>query len=184
MRPSLQAWSGPTSVSTSPHVEGDTPYPARQPLRLKMTPRLVHANSLDGAWWPRSIDLIEELPALLHAVSKRIGRIRGVLLNQDEWLPTPVDWTPASNHRVRIGWYGHQEAHMAVLIGDSAKRVDLLVIPVEYDAASASAAMSIATTMGNTLNGPETLRAAALPSRVPSPQASNETGAANAAVSR
>lgn len=150
-------------------------------LRLRMTPRLVHANRLDGAWWPRSTDLIIELPQLLDAVSRRIGRIRGVLLNQEEWLPTPVDWTPAGNHRVRIGWYGHQEAHMAVLIGDSAKRVDLLVIPCSDDPRSASAAMALATAMGNTLSGPEALRAAGSPSRLASQQAGPGSGGAHVA---
>ncbi|PZS15001.1 MAG: hypothetical protein DLM57_13495 [Pseudonocardiales bacterium] len=148
-----------------------------------MTPRLIHANRLDGAWWPRSADLITELPPLLHAVSKRIGRIRGVLLNQDEWLPTPVDWTPAGNHRVRIGWYGHQEAHMAVLIGDSAKRVDLLVIPSGDDPTSASAAMTLATAMGNTLTGPEALHAASVSGRLADQQAGSNPGGASASIS-
>jgi Family of unknown function (DUF5994) len=163
--------------------DGTSQYSTGLALRLRMTPRLIHANSLDGAWWPRSTDLIKELPPLLLAVSKRIGRIRGVLLNQDEWLPTPVDWTPPGNHRVRIGWYGHQEAHMAVLIGDSAKRVDLLVIPASSDASNAFAAMGLATTMGNTMTGPEALRAAGLSSRLAGQQVSNNTGGANAPVS-
>lgn len=138
----------------------------------------MHANRIDGAWWPRSSDLIRELPEVLHAVSGRIGRIRGVLLNQSEWLPTPVDWTPAGNHRVRIGWYGHQDAHMAVLIGDSAKRVDLLVIPPMTDPGSACAAMTIAAAMGNTLSGPEALLAAALSGQ----ETTNEPGAVNVAL--
>jgi len=147
-----------------------------------MAPRLVHANRIDGAWWPRSTDLIKELPPVLHALSKRIGRIRGVLLNQGEWMPTPVDWTPPGNHRVRIGWDGHQDAHMAVLIGDSAKRVDLLVIPSGTDSATASAAMTLASTMGNTLSGPDALCAAELSSPLAEPQASDDAGDATAAV--
>lgn len=170
-------------MSSPSYGDGTSQYTTDLALRLRMTPRLIHANSLDGAWWPRSTDLIKELAPLLLAVSKRIGRIRGVLLNQDEWLPTPVDWTPPGNHRVRIGWYGHQEAHMAVLIGDSAKRVDLLVIPTDSDAPNAFAAMALATTMGNTLTGPEALRAAALSSRLAGQQVSNDSGGANAPVS-
>jgi hypothetical protein len=169
-------------VSIPSYDDDSSQYSADLALRLRMAPRLIHANSLDGAWWPRSTDLIKELPPLLEAVSKRIGRVRGVLLNQDEWLPTPVDWTPPGNHRVRIGWYGHQEAHMAVLIGDSAKRIDLLVIPAGSDPPNAFAAMALATTMGNTMTGPEALRAAALSSRLPGQQASNDSGGANAPV--
>lgn len=151
-------------------------------LRLRMTPRLIHANRIDGAWWPRSIDLTDELPALLYAVAKRIGRIRGVLLNQDEWLPTPVDWTPAGNHRVRIGWYGHQEPNVAVLIGDSAKRVDLLVIPTESSGRLAMAAMGLATAMGNTLSGQDLLTTAALSGLPADPEPSVDSGSASASV--
>jgi hypothetical protein len=125
-----------------------------------MAPRVVHANRIDGAWWPRSTDLMTELPPLLQALTKRLGRIRGVLLNQQEWAATPVNWTPEGNHRVRIGWYGQQEAHMAVVIGDSAKRVDLLVIPPGTDTASAAAAIALASAVGNALSGPDALRAA------------------------
>lgn len=147
-----------------------------------MAPRLIHANSIDGAWWPRTSDLIIELPPLLHALARRLGRIRGVLLNQGEWTPTPVDWTPAGNHRVRIGWYGHQDAHMAVVIGDSAKRVDLLVIPPDTDPTSASAAMALASSMGNTLSGPDALRAASHSGR-PAATTGNRSGPANASLS-
>lgn len=178
--PPSQAKSGRTPVSTVPYVDGDSLPSAGLAVRLRMTPRLIHANRIDGAWWPRSIDLIKELPPLLRAVAQRIGRIRGVLLNQDEWMSTPVDWTPAGNHRVRIGWYGHQENHMAVLIGDSAKRVDLLVIPTASGATIASAAMALATKMGNTLSGPDLLQAAAQSSRVSGQQNGNESGTANA----
>lgn len=169
-------------MSTLPHVDARSPYSAGLGLRLKMAPRLVHANHLDGAWWPRSTDLVHELPPVLLALSTRIGRIRGVLLNQAEWMSTPVDWTPAGNHRVRIGWYGHQEAHMAVVIGDSAKRVDLLVIPTGTDPATASAAMTLASTMGNTLSGPEALRAAARSVLMAARQADTDSGSANASV--
>jgi len=97
-------------------------------------------------------------------------------------MTTPVDWTPAGNHRVRIGWYGHQEANMAVVVGDGAKRVDLLVIPTATDPTTASAAMTIASTMGNTRNGPDALRAAALSSRVSARQAGNGSGSASVPV--
>jgi hypothetical protein len=145
-----------------------------------MAPRLVHSSRIDGAWWPCSTDLTKELPQLLQALAKRLGRVRGVLLNQDEWTPTAVDWTPAGSNRVRIGWYGHQEAHMAVVIGDSAKRVDLLVIPPDTDPAVAVAAMGLAAAIGNLLSGPEALDAAAL--AAPLTPAGYGPGSAHASV--
>jgi hypothetical protein len=166
-------------VSTSPEfIAAATDSPAAV-LRLRMAPRLVHANSIDGAWWPRSTDLIAELPPLLAALCTRLGRIRGVLLNQGEWEPVPVDWTPPGNHRVRIGWYGHQDEHMAVVIGDSVKRVDLLVIPPDADSAKAAAAMALAAAPGNTLTGPQALLAAGLPAGAPD----NPSGANHVSLS-
>ncbi len=164
-------------MSTSPEViAAASNAPA---LRLRMAPRLVHANSIDGAWWPRSTDLTAELPPLLAALCTRLGRIRGVLLNQGEWESVPVDWTPLGNHRVRIGWYGHQDEHMAVIIGDSVKRVDLLVIPPEADSASAAAAMALVAATGNTLSGPQALLAAGLPAGGPA----NPSGANHVSLS-
>jgi uncharacterized protein DUF5994 len=144
-----------------------------------MAPRVVHAHSIDGAWWPRSTNLLTELPPLLAALATRLGRIRGVLLNQGEWAPTPVDWTPPGSYRVRIGWYGHQDPHMAVIIGDSVKRVDLLVIPPDADSASASAAMALAASTGNRLTGPQALRAAGQPAGA----SDDDSGAKNVSLS-
>ena len=166
-------------MTLSPEVVSSSTTSSASALRLRMAARLVHANSIDGAWWPHTADLMTELPTLLHALTPRLGRIRGVL-NQGEWAPTPVDWTPPGNYRVRIGWYGHQDAHMAVIIGDSVKRVDLLVIPPDSDPMSASAAMAMASSAGNRLTGPEALRAAGL--LAPAPD--NGSGANNASLDR
>jgi hypothetical protein len=129
-------------------------------LRLTLAGHLARANRLDGAWWPYSLDLTIELAPLLDAMTSRVGRIRGVLLNRSEWAPTPLDWIPSGNRRTRISWYGHQDPDIAILIGDKDKRVDLLVIPPSTDPAEAAAAMNLASTKGNALSGSETLRVA------------------------
>lgn len=129
-----------------------------QPLRLTMTERIVRANRLDGAWWPYSTDLTVELVPLLEAVARRIGAIRGVLLNRTEWdSSTPLDWIPSGSRRTRISWYGHQDPGVAILIGDNAKRVDLLVVPPETEEREALAAMSSAARHGNRRSAAETL---------------------------
>ncbi len=128
------------------------------PLRLAMTRELIRANRLDGAWWPYSSDVTKELAPLLDAVSRRVGRIRGVLLNRSEWAPTPLDWIPCGSRRTRISWYGNQDADVAIVIGDNDKRVALLVVPFSAGVSDAIRAMEMASTSGNGLSGTETLR--------------------------
>jgi Family of unknown function (DUF5994) len=132
---------------------------AVSPLRLALTSQLARANRLDGAWWPYSTDVTLELAPLLDAVARRVGRIRGVLLNRSEWAPTPLDWIPCGSRRTRISWYGLQDADVAIVIGDNDKRLGLLVIPPTADAAVAVRAMEMAATTGNRMSGTETLRA-------------------------
>jgi hypothetical protein len=141
-----------------------------EPLRLTMTNHLARSNRLAGAWWPYSGDLTVELPPLLEVVARRIGRIRGVLLNRTEWASTPLDWFPADSPRTRISWYGHQDADEAILIGDNDKRVDLLVIPASADEAGAATAMSLAARPGNGRSGTETLQFTGCAQAVPLPQ--------------
>ncbi|MER5752341.1 DUF5994 family protein [Streptomyces sp. NPDC002088] len=43
------------------------------------------ARRIDGAWWPRSYDLIAELPGLLAGLPHRWGHISSVLVNGAMW---------------------------------------------------------------------------------------------------
>ncbi|MDP9117259.1 MAG: DUF5994 family protein [Actinomycetota bacterium] len=128
-------------------------------LRLSITASLARANKLDGAWWPYSTNVTQELEPLLEALSRRLGRIRGVLLNRSEWEPTPLDWIPCGNRRTKISWYGLQDADTAVVIGDNDKRVALLVIPPSAVVTSAIRAMDMASAARNELTGAQTLQA-------------------------
>ncbi|MDP9091950.1 MAG: DUF5994 family protein [Actinomycetota bacterium] len=129
------------------------------PLRLALTSQLTRANRLDGAWWPYSTDVTLELAPLLDAVARRLGRVRGVLLNRSEWAPTPLDWIPCGSRRTRISWYGLQDSDIAILIGDNDKRLGLLIIPPCTEAGAAVRAMEMAATTGNSMSGTDTLRA-------------------------
>lgn len=42
--------------------------PTRSLLRLRLAPHSALPRRLDGAWWPRSYDLLAELPQLLAAL--------------------------------------------------------------------------------------------------------------------
>lgn len=62
----------PPSTVPSPRPSGDAvPVPAS---RVHLAASVPTPSHVDGAWWPRSTDLVAELPALLEAVHDRTDR--------------------------------------------------------------------------------------------------------------
>ncbi|MEW1914716.1 DUF5994 family protein, partial [Kitasatospora sp. NPDC085895] len=49
------------------------PTAPESPVRLSLAPQGVRAGRLDGAWWPRSRDLLLELPSLAAEIDERWG---------------------------------------------------------------------------------------------------------------
>lgn len=46
--------------------------------------------AVDGAWWPRSLDLSLELPDLLAVFGLWIGAVHRVIYDPSVWLPAPT----------------------------------------------------------------------------------------------
>lgn len=116
--------------------------------RLSLTAGGPAPGLLDGAWWPRSRDLSEELPTLIDILDARWGRITRVTVNPTHWpiIPRKV---PVAGHTVHVGWFAdEQDPHKLILLSYTAGRWDLLVIPPETDAAAAARLMAAATTPG------------------------------------
>ncbi|MFE2994776.1 DUF5994 family protein [Nocardia sp. NPDC059246] len=57
--------------------------------RLELRPKDRPAEYLDGAWWPRSTDLVTELPDLLAVLAVRLGPVHRIVYDQRSWLPAP-----------------------------------------------------------------------------------------------
>jgi hypothetical protein len=99
---------------------------------------------LDGAWWPRSRDLLTELPALTGMLDPLWGRITRVAVNPEHWpvIPSKV---PVDGHIVKVGWFTPEiDPHNLLLLSYGTGRWDLLVIPPETGAASAARLMAAA----------------------------------------
>ncbi|MEE4598904.1 DUF5994 family protein [Streptomyces sp. DSM 41524] len=125
--------------------------PPIRPVRLSLTPVGPVPGLLDGAWWPRSRDLLHELPALTDVLDARWGRITRVSVNPAHWLVIPRK-VPATGHTVHVGWFtDEQDPHKLILLSYTAGRWDLLVIPPETSAAAASRLMAAAATSGSLL---------------------------------
>lgn len=116
---------------------------ARKPaltLRLTLKPQAPPTGFVDGVWWPRSRDLNTELPALLAALSGRLGPIHQVSYNLDTWDPAPRRLADGGQ-RVRLGGYRTMHPHGVDVIGLNGSRLVLLALPPETDPDSAHRTM-------------------------------------------
>jgi hypothetical protein len=130
-------------------------------LRLALIEPQSARTTLDGAWWPRTRDLSEELPALLTELHSRGIRATRVAYNPASWDPAPRR-LDADGRVIRLGWFRSIDPQLLDLTGDLERgRVDLLVVPPDTSAAAAAAAFSSATEPGNSRRPAEVLAAAA-----------------------
>lgn len=58
-------------------------------FRLKTTGH--GGGHVDGAWWPHSDDLSEELPGLIAALSVGLGAVRCVMFNRTDWTEASAE---------------------------------------------------------------------------------------------
>jgi hypothetical protein len=56
-----------------------------QQNRLQLKPYRSASEHIDGAWWPRSAQLVDELPDLVASLSDRLGQVAMVGL-PPQWL--------------------------------------------------------------------------------------------------
>jgi hypothetical protein len=112
---------------------------------------------LDGGWWPRSRDLLAELPGLINALTPRYGRVRKIMLNDAVWhnrfrrLAVGADV-------VRIGWFTTLESSLMIIFTDRGERLDLLVVPPATPDAVAQHAMAVAASPANMVRSADILK--------------------------
>lgn len=63
-------------------------YPSRA-TRLALCERDFTRAAVDGAWWPKSLDLRLELPDLVAVFGLWIGAVHRVVYDPSVWLPAP-----------------------------------------------------------------------------------------------
>lgn len=76
-----------TLYPTLPHREPVAAPAARPALQTDGASR----GLLDGAWWPRSRDLLSELPALTDLLAPLWGRITRIAVNPEHWPVIPSE---------------------------------------------------------------------------------------------
>jgi hypothetical protein len=116
--------------------------------RLSLTPTGPVPGLLDGAWWPRSRDLLREIPTLTDALDACWGRITHVSVNPAHWPVIPRR-VPVTGHTVHVGWFAdEQDPNKVILFSYTVGRLDLLVIPPETEPTAAARLMAAATVPG------------------------------------
>ncbi|QTJ70779.1 hypothetical protein HYG77_32180 (plasmid) [Rhodococcus sp. ZPP] len=108
--------------------------------------RLTPAQSrgfVQGAWWPRSTRLTHELPALLTALSRRLGPIDRIIYDEKGWAPAPSSIHHAGN-TVALRHSSDQSSNTLAVTGEKFGRLVLLVVPPYTDPILAYATMMTA----------------------------------------
>lgn len=96
-------------------------------LALKLSP---DRRTLDGAWWPRSRVLSEELVQLFAAWPVEAGYISRVMFSSPDWDDRPgVIDIPLRRGRVKTSMLSSDNAHQLVLMMLDGQRRSLVVIP-------------------------------------------------------
>lgn len=125
-------------------------------LRLRLKPKAEPTGHVDGAWWPRSRDLAEELPELLRVLGVRLGHIHRVVYRAQEWAVAPAQ-ALIDGKRVLLDKSYYQPPDTIRLEGGHGKRHTLFVVPpwgfphFAHDAMMTAASPNNATTVADLL---------------------------------
>jgi hypothetical protein len=122
---------------------GRHPTPPEYTPRLRLKPKAPRTGYVDGAWWPWSDDLTNELPDLLAVLSVRLGRIERVMYNLGEWA-TAAAKAMLGERVVRLDGYRRQPINTLEVLGVNHDRIVLLVVPPNTKSDRAHATMMAA----------------------------------------
>jgi hypothetical protein len=118
-----------------------------------------HGTLVDGGWWPTSLDLIAELPAVL-AASEAAGyaETRRVSFALAAWDGLPPVRSTMRNRVVKLGGFRSLDpAELGLVDSSGWKRIMLVVVPPDTDPVIAGRALAMAGTDGDSHSAGEIL---------------------------
>jgi hypothetical protein len=98
--------------------------------RLQLKPYRSASEHIDGAWWPRSASLTDELPELVASLSDRLGRIVMVGYRRNGWHDTPA-LVEIAGQTVELLGFTSDEPASIILFGEDGRHLTLHVIRPE-----------------------------------------------------
>jgi hypothetical protein len=116
--------------------------------RFRLKPTAHGRGYVDGAWWPRSDDLITELSDLIAALSVHLGTVSRVIYNLSEWTTTPIELA-TGGRAVQLDGYRRRQLNTIELLDAQSNTTVLLVVPVNTDPDQAHAMVTAAAGSGN-----------------------------------
>ncbi|URM92703.1 DUF5994 family protein [Streptomyces sp. MRC013] len=135
----------PTAPGHLPYTGHEAVGPGTALLRLETTGS--REGVLDGAWWPRSRDITEELPALISALAEHLGPIARVGLDAAAWDGLPVRLV-IDDRVVHITSFPVGDDTVLITRGEG-DHFSLLVVPPDTPLEAARAAMAQAVRADN-----------------------------------
>jgi Family of unknown function (DUF5994) len=97
-------------------------------LRLRLKPADRSGGLVQGAWWPRSDQLFNELPSLLAALAPRVGSVDRVIYDETGWAPKALRIESGGRSIILEGSTTTSTNTLSV-IGKGVGRLVLLIVP-------------------------------------------------------
>lgn len=126
-------------------------------VRLRLGPR-SGPQHFDGAWWPRSRDLVGQLPALVKQFPVELGEITRVSYCGPDWDTAPL-LVDLGTRYLRVGSFVSDEPHVLVVQTFSGQRLTLLVVPPGCTPRQGEDALAAASASGNARSAAELIAA-------------------------
>ena len=111
----------------------------RQASRLQLNTFRLASEHVDGAWWPRSRRLVDELPDLLTSVSERLGRVVLVGYSRASWDEVPA-LVEIDGHTIELLSFTNDQPASLIAIGEDGRHLTLHVIAPSADEQTAQRA--------------------------------------------
>lgn len=107
-------------------------------VRLRLDEPDTSGGYRSGTWWPRTRDLVAEVPALVTAVERDGPRVDRVTHHLGEWEPGAAGRVVVGDHVVHLDGYRTQHDGLVTLVGVTGwPRTCLVVVPPGTDPAQA-----------------------------------------------
>jgi hypothetical protein len=124
-------------------------------LRLRLKPAHRSGGHVQGAWWPRSDQLFNELPSLLAALAPRVGSVDRVIYDETRWAPKALRMEFRGRSIILEGSTTTSTNTLSV-IGRGFGRLVLLIVPPYTNPTRAYAAV-MAASKPDDLSSPDEL---------------------------
>jgi Family of unknown function (DUF5994) len=98
-----------------------------QENRLQLKPYRSASEHIDGAWWPQSTQLVDELPDLVASLSDRLGQVVMVGYRRNGWHETPP-LAEIAGRTIELLGFTSDEPTSVILFGEDGRHITLHVI--------------------------------------------------------